>query len=128
MVQLHHRSDDIHAAGAELHVIGNGAVYVLADFRATTGYRGPLFTDPSLRVFDAAGLVRAVSATLNPVGFLQAIGTLRRGFRQGKVQGNAWQQGGALVIARDGTVLWKQVSDRPGDNAAPDQLIAALSA
>jgi hypothetical protein len=58
VVQLHRVIDRIHAAGAELHVIGNGAPMFIAGFRETTEFPGPIYTDPSRAVYDAAELVR----------------------------------------------------------------------
>src|SRR5262245_52760613 len=126
VVQLHRRIDDLKASGAEVYVIGNGTPSFIAGFRETTGWQGPIYTDPSLEVYKAAGLKRGVLKTLNPIGAIRSIGTLRRGFRQGRTQGDSWQQGGVLVIAPGGDVLWTHASEGPGDNATPDQILAAL--
>ena len=75
-MQLHRVIDRIHAAGAELHVIGNGAPMFIAGFRETTKFPGAIYTDPSLRVYDAAELVRGIRATFNP----------RAGVRQAKLR------------------------------------------
>jgi hypothetical protein len=128
VVQLHRRIDDLHAAGAELFVIGNGSPQFIEGFRETTGWQGPLYVDPSLEVYKAAGLKRGVTTVLNARAAIAALGALRGGSRQGRTQGDQWQQGGVLVIAPSGNVLWTQVSEYAGDNAAPDEIIAALRA
>jgi len=125
-VQLHRRIDDVHAAGAELHVIGNGAPMFMDGFRETTGYPGALYTDPSLAVYKAAGLKRGVMTVLSPRAGLAALGTLRAGFRQGRTQGDATQQGGVLAIAPSGDVLYAHVSQFAGDNARPEDVVAAI--
>jgi hypothetical protein len=125
VVQLHRRNDDFRAAGAELIVIGNGSPSFIAGFRDETGWRGPLYTDPSLALYGAAGLKRGVLSTFNLRGAVRSVGTLRRGFKQGRTQGDPWQQGGVLVV-RDGAVLWSHASDGPGDNARADDILAAL--
>lgn len=127
-MQLHRDIDKIHATGAELVVIGNGAPHFIAGFRELTGYRGPLYTDPSLEVFRAAHLKRGVAATLNPLGLIPAVKALAGGHRQGKTEGDAWQQGGVLVIAAGGDVRWQHVSKRPGHNATSQQILSALAA
>ena len=127
-MQLRHRLDDLHATGAELIVIGNGSPQFIEGFRETTGWQGPLYTDPSLAVYQAAGLKRGVLTVLDPRAALSALGALRAGSRQGRTQGDQWQQGGVLVISPSGEVLWSQVSDYAGDNAAPDDILAALRA
>ncbi len=126
MVQLHHRIDDIRAAGAELFVIGNGSPSFIDGFRDSAGYDGPLFTDPSLEVYNAAGLKRGVATVFSPRAAVAGLAALRKGFRQGRTQGDAWQQGGVLVIAPHGDVLWTHVSGYAGDNAAPDEILAHL--
>lgn len=127
-MQLHRRIDDLHATGAELVVIGNGSPNFIDGFRETTGWQGPLYTDPSLEVYRAAGLKRGVMTVLNARAAIKALGALRAGRRQGRTQGDEWQQGGVLVIAPSGDVIWSQISEYAGDNAAPDAIIAALRA
>jgi hypothetical protein len=128
VVQLHRDLGSIRAAGAELYVIGNGAPMFIEGFRETTGFTGPIYTDPSLAVYQAAQLVRSVARTFGPGALVRSFGALRRGARQGRTQGDPWQQGGALVIAPDGRVLWHQVSNGPGDHASATDLLAALRA
>lgn len=113
----------LHRAGIpNLVVVGNGAPMFIAGFRETTGYDGPIYTDPSLEVYKAAQLKRGVGTVLTFGAAKATIGSLRRGFRQGKTQGDATQQGGVLVIARDGRVLYHHISDHPGDNASPEDI------
>jgi hypothetical protein len=59
-----------------------------------------------------------------------AVRTLRSGGKvvQGRVIGNAAQLGGSLVIAPDGRVTWSHLSEHAGDNASPEDLLAAASA
>lgn len=125
-MQLHRDIDKIHAAGAELVLIGNGAPHFIAGFRELTGFRGPIYTDPSLEVFRAAHLQRGVARTLNPLSLGHAVKAFAHGSRQGNVEGDAWQQGGTLVIAPGGEVRWQHVSKRPGDNASNAQILSAL--
>jgi len=126
VVQLHRETKSLRAAGAELHVIGNGAPMFIAGFRDTTGYDGSLYTDPSLAVYRAAELRSGLRTVLTVGVWTRTIGALRRGFRQGRTRGSALQQGGVLVIAREGQVLWQHVSAEPGDNATAADIIAAL--
>lgn len=126
MVQLHREADKIRGAGATLVVIGNGAPHFIAGFRELTGYDGPLYTDPSLATFEAAKLKRGVTRTLDPRGVLTSLKALSRGQRQGRTQGDPWQQGGLLVIAPGGEVLWQHASERPGDNATAADVVRAL--
>ena len=128
MVQLHRESDKLKQTGAELVIIGNGATNFIQGFREQTKYDGPIYTDPSLATFKAAQLKRGVGATLDPRGLTKGVGAFLRGHRQGRTQGDAWQQGGVLVIAPSGEVKWHHASERPGDNATVDEIVRALAA
>ncbi len=125
-MQLHRDLDQLHGAGAELHVIGNGPPMFIAGFRETTGYHGSLFTDPSLEVFRAAELRSGLRSVLTLSTLTRSVGAFRRGFRQGRTQGSALQQGGVVVISRDGRIVWRHISSGPGDNATVAQIVAAL--
>ncbi len=76
----------------------------------------------------AAQLKRGVLKTLNPLALGKTIGAFARGHRQGLTQGDTWQQGGVLIVAADGAVKWHHASERPGDNAEPREIVAALKA
>ena len=126
MVQLHREIDSIRNAGAEVFVIGNGSPSFIEGFRETTHYDGIIYTDPSLAAFSAAQLKRGVLKTFDPRALGKTIGAFARGQRQGLTQGDTWQQGGVLVIRPGGEIVWHHASERPGDNAEPSQIIAAL--
>jgi AhpC/TSA antioxidant enzyme len=119
----------LHRAGIEnLVVIGSGAPMFIEGFRETTGFDGPIYVDPSLEVYKAAELKRGVGTLLNFGAAKATLGSLRRGFRQGRTQGDATQQGGVLVIAPDNRILYHHISQFAGDNASPDDIRAHLHA
>lgn len=120
------RLAEIHAAGAEVYVIGNGAPTFIEGFREATGWTGAVYTDPSLEVYKAAGLRRGVFTVIHPRAAIAALGALRGGFKQGATQGDQLQQGGVVVVAPSGEVVWAHVSEYAGDNADPDAIVAAL--
>jgi len=125
-VQLHRHTDDFQAKGGKLYVIGNGSPSFIAGFREQTLYDGPVYTDPSLATYKAAELKRSVAKTLDPRGWLKGVKAFTEGHRQGRTQGDAWQQGGVLVVGKTGDVLWQHASDLPGDNASAQQILAAF--
>jgi hypothetical protein len=122
--------DRVHALGAEVVVVGNGAPHFIAGFRELTGFHGPLYTDPSRKSYQAASLKRGWSTFLN----LRAATNLARavvgGARQGSIQGDPAQQGGTLVIAppAPGRVLFHHVSDTAGDHPKLEKIFAVLEA
>jgi AhpC/TSA antioxidant enzyme len=117
----------LHRAGIEnVIVVGSGAPMFIEGFRETTGFQGPIYTDPSLEVYKAAELKRGLGTMLKLGAAAATVGSLRRGFRQGKTQGDATQQGGVLVIAPDSRILYHHISQYPGDNASPDAIRSQL--
>lgn len=126
VVQLHREIDAIHAAGAELVVIGSGTASFIAGFRETTGYRGLLYVDPKLRSYEAAGLHRGMWRNFTPISLGHAVRALAHGNMQGRTQGDPAQQGGAMVVAPGGRLLFAHASKVAGDNASPEVLLAAL--
>lgn len=128
-MQLHRERDRIREAGAELFVIGNGSPSFIDGFRDTTGYTGPIYTDPSLAVYKAAELKRGVMSTFNPIGFGKALRAFADGRRQALVpQGDQWQQGGVLVVKPSNDIAWHYVSGRAGDDPSVTQIVDALRA
>ncbi len=123
---MHREGVAIRATGAELFVIGHGTPNFVAGFREQTGWQGPIYTDPSLAVYRAAGLKRSVMRTLDPRQLGSTIRAFARGARQGRKQGDTWQQGGVLVVAPGGDVMWHHASERADDNATVAQIVAAL--
>lgn len=109
-------------------VIGNGWPAMAKNFAEQAGLPAgvTLLTDPSLKSYSEAGLKRSALLTLGPRGWLPYLQTMRRGFRQGRLAGDPWQQGGALVIAPSGEVLHRFVSARPSDLPSADALLGAL--
>jgi hypothetical protein len=128
VVQLHREIAAIHDRGADVVVIGNGNPMFIEGFRETTGFAGAIYTDPSLELYSAVQLRRGLSTVFSLRGVGRAVGALRRGHRQGRTQGDALQQGGVLVVATDGRVIWQQISSGPGDNASVAEIVAALDA
>src|SRR5262245_18582310 len=94
VVQLHRQIDLIHAAGAELVIVGSGTPNFILGFRETTGYDGPMYSDPSLASYQAAGLKRGMWRNFMPQVTLHGIRALARGNFQGRTRGDPSQQGG----------------------------------
>jgi hypothetical protein len=117
----------IAAKGAEIYLIGNGSPSFIAGFRDATRWPGAIYTDPSLVAYREAELTRSVGATLDPRSLGKAARALFRGARQGRTQGDQWQQGGVVVVDTSGTVRWRHASGRPGDNATRAQILAAIA-
>ncbi|MGZ6142316.1 MAG: peroxiredoxin-like family protein [Myxococcales bacterium] len=128
MAEFRSRADEFERAGARLVLVGNGWPAMAKDFAARAGLPPSvtLVTDPSLKSYVEAGLKRSALLTLGPRGWLPYIRTLRKGFRQGRTRGDPWQQGGAVVVAPSGEVLYRFVSTMPADLPSPTALLGSL--
>jgi hypothetical protein len=117
--------DQLDAAGVSLAFVGNGNLLMAQDFAKQFHVTDPLYTDPGKASYKALGLPRKF-------GLMKSLGRGRRagkaGFKQGKVAGDPWQQGGIVLFAQDGSVLWKHVDDGAGHSADIDAFRAAVKA
>jgi alkyl-hydroperoxide reductase/thiol specific antioxidant family protein len=127
---LRPHADEFEKAGAKLAVIGNGQPAMAKSWARHNGFPPSVavLTDPARKSYDVAGLKRSFTATLKPAAAVSFVRALRRGFRQGRIQGDPWQQGGALVVRPGGKVVFQHVSSAPGDHASASTLLAALDA
>lgn len=123
---MRHEVDEIHRLGAELWVIGNGtpaqAAWFVDDQRWTT----PVLTDPTLKVHERVGLKRGRKYTLSPKTVAAAVRAYKSGHRQEGIEGDRFQQGGALVVKPGGEVTYAFAADYPGHHPDPKELLEAV--
>jgi len=128
VAQLRDRLPEIRAAGADLVVIGNGNATFAQAFREDLGLGDlTLLVDPELRSYRAAGLRRGRAEVLSPRLATNALRAFRRGYRQGAVEGDAFQLGGVFVIRPNGALAYKYLSREAGDHAPLEDVLAALA-
>ena len=118
--------DEIRSLGAELIVIGNGRPEHAEAFREEQQITFPLFVDPAMAAYQAAGLKRGMMDALNLRTARHIVRAFRKGFRQTSVRGDPWQLGGSFVIDPKGAVLFTQISREPGDHPDPKDILDAL--
>jgi hypothetical protein len=106
-------------------VIGNGAVSFAQAFAGKHAKTLPLYTDPSLKTYDALGARRGILSAVDPRVHLRAAAVLAKGFRQSATKGAALQQGGALGVTKDGAVWFRQISNHAGDHFRTEDVLAA---
>jgi hypothetical protein len=126
-VQLHREYDRIRAAGADLVLIGNGGRQAASAFCEEHGITSPVYVDVARRAYLALGMRRGVRS---PIGAVRTVGhaarAWRRGFRQGAVQGDAWQLGGVLVVLPGGRIVYRHLSTEAGDHPPVAEVLAAV--
>lgn len=118
--------EEIHARGAELVIVGNGAPNFAAAFREDLDLDTPLFVDPDLNAYRAAGLRRGRVEALSPRMAGNAFRAMRSGYRQTAVEGDAWQLGGVFVLRPDGQTTFAYRSTEAGDHPPIEDILAAL--
>ena len=116
--------DEIRKKGAELVVVGSGTPEQAKRF-AKEEQLDVLVTDPTLEAYRIAGMKRGVLRVMNPKSGLNALRALAGGHMQGRTQGDAWQQGGVVVI-RDGHMLLQHAASEAGDPTDFRGVIGAL--
>ena len=126
--QVRGRERELQAAGSRVVFVGTGLPAMAADFAASQAGSHVVLTDPKRALFAAAGMRRGLFTTLHWRLFANAWRAFRSGFRQTKVQGDPWQQGGVLVLAQDGSVRHRQVDRAGGDLLDLDAVLAAVRA
>jgi hypothetical protein len=125
---LRRHEAELQAAGARLLFVGTGTPAMAADFAAGHAGPHPVFSDVQRRSYRAAGMRRSLWATLHWRLLKNLWRALRAGFRQSRVQGDAWQQGGVMVFAADGRLLHGEVDRAGGDELDVAALMRAAAA
>ncbi len=128
--ELAPRLEELVRSGLRVVLVGNGSLSQRADFIARHALEGApvdVFTDPSLGIHRALGLVRSAWATFGPRSIAQFASAIAGGKTHGGIQGDATQQGGVLLVdARGKARLYQRglsIADHP---AASDLVEAAL--
>ena len=106
-------------------IVGNGTTPMAQDFIETFGLEIPLYTDRLGAVYRGLGMERKLG--LGPRAWMSAVSAFRKGHRQGQVQGDPLQQGGAVVFAADGRVGHSQTDESAGDNVDWHEIEKALA-
>jgi hypothetical protein len=116
-------------AGARLAAIGLGDRIYAWSFRQATGITFPLLVDESREAYRAAGLRSAsVLHLLRRDNFVARKRARAAGHRQFRLGQNPFQLGGSFVFGPGNVDRFAHVSQTFGDNAAPEDLLAALRA
>ena len=127
-MQLHRARAQFAEAGANLVLIGQATPRQAASFRRRQGIQLPVLADEDRASYHAAGAKTAgVMDLWHPkVVAKGAMIGLREKTVQTRTIGDANQLGGAVVIAPDGSVVWSHMSEDAGDNASPEEILAAV--
>jgi hypothetical protein len=113
--------------GVRVVFVGTGSPAMATSFAAEHAGPHAVLGDPQRRLFAAVGMRRSLWASLHWRMFANAWRAWQAGFRQGRVQGDPWQQGGLLLLAADGRVVHRQVDRAGGDPLDVTRALVALA-
>ncbi|MEC7984554.1 MAG: peroxiredoxin-like family protein [Myxococcota bacterium] len=111
--------------GINIAAIGNGTSSMAVRFAEEFSIPFPLYTDPSRKSYKALRLKRSFGLSLKSVQHVKRV--VGKGFKQGMVQGDVWQQGGEAIFRTDGTIAWKQRSELAGDQSNIKELLKQIN-
>jgi hypothetical protein len=118
------------AAGVGLVLIGQATPRHAAQFRRRQGIQLSVLADEERVSYLAAGAKVANMAEL--FGPQSVSKGLLAGARSRRIQtrtvGDTAQLGGSLVVRPGGDVTWSHMSANAGDNASPEEILAAVRA
>jgi peroxiredoxin len=126
-LQLQRAHEELAGAG-EVVLIGQLTPRHAAHFRRRLELTLPVLADEERASYKAAGAkIATAGELLGPRVVAKGMQASRRSHVvQGRTIGHPAQLGGVLVVRPDGTVAWSHLSDDASDNAAPEEILAAL--
>jgi peroxiredoxin len=127
-VQLYGARDEFERAGARVVLIGQLTPRHAAHFRRRQEIDLPVLADEQRESYKAAGAkVATLTELVGPKVLAKGVATSRKtGQVQGRTIGHPAQLGGSMLIRPDGTVAWSHMSENAGDNATPEEILAAV--
>ena len=114
--------------GVKTLLIGNGLPQHIAAFieRHRLGDKTVVVvTDPSRRVFKAAGFRRSMWSTLGVRAIWQALRALGAGHRQYGLEGDPFQQGGVVLVDEHERIAFHHENRTLADYAEPGEVVEA---
>ncbi|HUJ34746.1 MAG TPA: peroxiredoxin-like family protein [Solirubrobacteraceae bacterium] len=127
-IQLDRARGEFKAAGARLVLIGQATPRHAAQFRRQQGIQLPVLADEERISYRAAGAkIANMTELFGPRSVTKGILAGARTRRiQTRTVGNSAQLGGSLVVAPGGAIAWSHMSADAGDNASPEEILAAV--
>jgi hypothetical protein len=123
--------NEFRQAGGDLVVIGNGAPFFARAFAEDMGLvemRVAVLTDEPRASYELLGFRRGIGGFFSSRFLTHARRAAGKGFQRGKLQGDALQLGGVVVVRPGGQVVYAYASLEAGDHPPPQDIVAALRA
>ena len=113
------------SAGVTLVAVGSGSTEGARRFAEKLPFAGEMYVNRDLSAYRAFKLERGLWKTLGPASVLRGIRAMMDGFRQGRTDGDLWQQGGVFVLGPGEKILFEHRNAFAGDHADLGAVIAA---
>lgn len=113
------------SSGIALVAIGSGSPEGAGRFMDRLGFFAEMYVNHDLSAYRAFGLRRGLWETLGPASIIRGIQAMMQGFRQGRPDGDLWQQGGVFVLGPGDLLLFQHRNASAGDHADLDAVLAA---
>jgi len=107
-------------------VIGSGEPHHFEGFRSATDYKGKLLSDPLRKTFVLLGFSKNITGLMSIKSIPRVFSALKGGHKQGSIQGNTLQLGGAIIVEPPDTVRYYFASKKAGDHPAVEDLLEAV--
>ena len=121
------RQEEFEKQNAKLVVIGNGPPMFIKAFRADVKYSGALFTDPSLESYKILKFKRSALSLIGFKSLKEAARAIGTGHTQKKMMGDAFQQGGVIVLGADLSIKYAYINKEAGDHAPISEFLKACA-
>jgi hypothetical protein len=111
--------------GIPLVAIGSGSPGGAKHFIDKLHFTGEMYVNQDLSAYRAFKLERGFLQTLGPSSLIRGVQAMRKGFRQGRTDGDTWQQGGVFVIGPGNKLIFQHRNKFAGDHADLDAVLKA---
>ncbi|MCU0577026.1 MAG: AhpC/TSA family protein [Desulfobacterota bacterium] len=116
---------ELDGAGVALVAIGSGSPEGAAHFAKKLRFSGEMYVNQDLGAYKAFRLERGLLETLGPTSLIRGIQAMKKGFRQGRTDGDLWQQGGVFVLGPGNRLVFQHRNKSAGDHADLDAVLSA---
>lgn len=127
IAQLSEIESQLSDLNAELFIIGTSTIQQAAAARVNLNSPFVFLVDPKRESFKAAKMRKDLGSTINFRTIPAIVRAWKNGHRQSKLQGDPFQQGGAVIILPDDTIAFEFISRFGGDHPLPQQIIDKLA-
>lgn len=124
--RLGRRIREIEAAGAQLIAIGNGNAHWAKSFIEDEKVEFPVYVDPGRLTYEHFGMRRSLTRVFGPRSIRHGMRAMKGGHFQTQTRGDAFQNGGVIVLDAAGNIVYEHIEAEAGDLADLDEVIAAL--